>query len=368
MNQQNMYAPNVNGQPMAGTPIGNPNIPYMGQPVNFQGKAGYGYTPTPPIKVTQPVTREESNYLKKTEDQLDMRITKTESIKNSCTHKDPDTGVLALVDIGGGLVKCRVCDEVFHLIEPQNMTEDAIKAKVDEVIDIMQSAKAMYLSAPEQFTTEFYQVISLLKKLPKIFTKSAGDYAKYDIYAASGGVAPVYGQAWATAGDPFAVYNSLLMSTPGGYQQPYGGYYPYNNPYGYQQPVYAPYQQPPQYGQTIPGYQAQQPYGYQATPPAPQPAPQQPVGAEPTYKPQWMTNYVDPITGASINPNTPQPAPQQPYGYQATPTMPNDNPLGYGAPVSQPAPVQAPAPVTPPTSPVPNAGTEDIIQTKKMTI
>ena len=364
MNQQNMYAPPVTGQPMPGTPIGNPNIPYMGQPVNTQGNVGYRYNPVPTSKVTQPVDREKSKYLKQTEDQLDMRITKPESIRNSCTHKDPDTGAMALIDLGGNLVECRVCGERFHLIEPKDMTEEVIKAKVEEVIDILQSAKTMYLNAPEEFVVEFYQVISLLRKLPKIFAKSASDYAKYDVYALSG-VSPAYGQTWAPSGDPFAVYNSLLMSTPGGYQQPpYMGSAAYP-PYGYQQPNYAyPQQQP-----YAPAYQ--QPYGYQATPPAPQPAPpvapvQQPVGPDGYMKPQWMNNYIDPISGANITPPTAAPnpvAPQQPYNNYVAPVNPNDNPLGYGAPqVTNPPP----APITPPATNI--SGTEEVSQTKRMTV
>lgn len=346
MYQQNGYAGQVVNQPV---PNVNPNFNpmYGSSPNPYQWpRVGYGPGPKPFGKVTQPVTKEQSQYILQQEDQLDMRITKPDSIRNSCTHKDPVTGEIALIQNEDGTCTCKVCNARFHMY--YNMDEAVLKEKIDDVIDILQSAKTLYVNAPEDFVREFYQVISLLEKLPKVFAKSATDFVRYENYNGGNNVFPMYGQGWMNQGDPFSAVSGIEHANPGmyntGYYQPgYPGFYPQP---GYYQPAPAPQ----------PGY------GYQATPPQPAPAPQpgqQPV-VDPngTYKPQWMTGYVDPVTGSNIAP----PQAQAPAGYPnynyATPVNPVENPLGYGAPA-------APAPVAPPAAP---AATEDVTQTKVMKV
>lgn len=278
------------------------------------GPQGYGYGPKPTPKFTQPVTAEMSKLIHQQDNALDIKISKTDFIKNQCTHKEPGTGVPSVVQINPedpSLVVCRTCGETFHVMENVN---DEINNLAERLIDVMQTVKLMYVDAPEDFIKEFFQCISLIKKLPKIWEKASSDFTTYEQY--SGNAFPINGSP-----NAFQAVGSMMTVNP----------FP-NMAYG-QPPQPQPYGQP-QYGQ-----------GYGAPQPQPQPQYGMPQGA---VTPSWMQGGYQ--TGA------PQPQygqPQQGYnpypnnGYQAPPPAPNPtgagtvpdqaNPMAYGG---APAPVQ----------------------------
>lgn len=352
-----MYQQNPNyAQP--GQPVGNPNINVFGQQQGFPyATVGYGAGAIPRPKITQPVTNEQSKMIFQQDDQLDMRISKIDSIKNSCTHKDPTTGEVALMSNADGSCTCRVCGETFNL--KYNLKPEDIKPKVDEMIDILQTAKTLYLDAPEEFVREYYQIISLLKKIGVVYDKSSKNFGMYETY--TGNAYSVNGAGYVGGTDPFAAVGSVINSNPVYYGSPYGGYpyggYPQAQPYGYPQ-------QQPMYGQPATPPTAQQP--------APQAAPQQDA-----YRPQWMNpnGYVNPTTGGNIVP------PAQGYQYQGNgyqpmgAAAPIDNPLAYGAaPAPAPTPAQsvaqqpaaqpAPAPAAQPAA----APQGEVTQTKVLQV
>lgn len=321
----------------------------------FNQQMGFGAGPKPQTKATQPVTQEMSRLVYQNDDQLDVKISKIDSIKNQCTHKEPGTGNIALVPNPDGTVTCRTCGETFRLVTDLDGTIDKI---VNDVVDVMQTVKLMYLDAPEEFVKQYFQCITLLKKLPMVYRRSAANFSAHEMY--SGNAYPVYG-GYNPNQNAFAAFNNMMGATP--YSGPTPGYNP-----GFVDPRYG--------------------YGYQATPP------QQPAGY-PNPNVGGVPPQAAPGFAGGYPPQQPQPNPMQqpnPYagggyvtpsftqqGYvnapqpQATPMSgaPNGNPMAYGTPNTGAG--AAPTGNDTTTQPgagsiVPPANADEIQQTKVVTI
>ena len=289
---------------------------------------GYTAANRPQPRFTQPVTNEMSKMVLSTDDELSVKISPTEKIKNMCTHKDPGTGQVALVDDGKDskgrdIVTCRVCGESFHMV----MNPDAeVFDAVEKVRDILQSAKTLYLDIPEEFAKEYFQILTLLDRTPQLFRKAAKNFNQY--YDYSNNPNPVWGNM-----NSFAQVNGMIGGMNMGGIQP--GFYGYANPAFVQT---APMGQQPIYQQPV-----------NTTPTAP-------VAGQPV---QYQYNaYGQPIAAA--------------------PVASNDNPLMYtpAAPVAQPvapapAPGVAPGATTIPVQGAPAAPTQqtgEITQVKSFSV
>lgn len=324
-----------------------------------QNPNGFNAAAKSNVKITQPVTMELSKVLQKEDNMMDMRISKPDSIKNMCTHKNPSTGEAALVDNHDGTFTCKICGETFHLIQdPVNQIEDA----TNMMIDILQTIKFLYISAPEDMVKNYFQIISLLKKAPYLFRKGNESFNNAEAFG-TGGPIPNGMQP-----NVFATVNGMINGInpfQGGFMQPQPYGQPYMN-YGYQAtpPMapqqYAPNQYPNQYA---PG-QYQQPgqMGYVPTNPQATPNPMAPAGGN-TYDPAAMQGTFVPSWANAAN-----------AAYD------NGNPMAYGAPqapvqnVQSPAPIQAPqqqqqaaAPVANEV-PAPTGTSQEITQNKTFTV
>lgn len=298
--------------------------------------AGYTTPNRPQPRFTQPVTQEMSKMIFAQEDDLSVKISPIEKAKNQCTHKFPGTGQLALVEGNDGKVTCRVCGESFHLILDPSAQ---IAKTTEDMRDILQSIKTMYLDIPENFVKEYFQLITLLERAPALFEKAANNFKMYDSYNTSPmGVYPGM--------NSFQQVNGMIggANMGGIVPQPMYGYNP-------AQPGY--YQQP--------GYYSQ-PNGYYNN------APQQGYYQQPVQNPQQTPQQNWPVNAYG------QPVPPAPSAYD-----PSGNPLMYSAPASATAapPVTGPAPsagvapsgnipVQGPSNPQPQNG--EVVQTKSFNV
>ena len=314
----------------------------MYQQMNYgQPQFGVMYGNRPMPKCTQPVTSEMEKLLKQNNDELDIRISNTDKIKNWCTHKEPGTGRLALVENADGTVTCRVCGERFHMVED---TEEQVQQTADHMIDILQTIKAMYLDAPEEFIKNYSQTLSMMRMVTNVYKRASNNFGVYEAYSGNlFNANPGYNTFAAANGilgsfNPLG-YNPMPMNM--GYGQPQAwpqapqGYYP-----GYQQPGYAQQpqawpQQPQQGGWAMPPQNGQQ------------------MGA-PTVP------YVDP--NGQVMPG----APMGPTTMGGNPMMPGFNPLmNTGVPGAN---MTAPAPTGPAVQQPAAPATAEPTQNKQMTV
>ena len=322
--------------------------PAMQQPF-FNGYNGYSYGPRPAPKCTQPVTPELSKMLIQQNDELDIRISNTDKVRNWCTHKEPPTGRLALVENQDGTVTCRVCGETFHIVEDP---EKEIQAISDKAVDIVQTIKTIYVDAPEEFIKNFSQVISMIKKLPDLMKRANKNFGLYEVF--TGSVMPNnpgYNSFQAANGilNGFNVFQPQQM--PMGMGMNMGmGYQPQPQPQAF-------FGQQPPMGQPMMGQQPQQaPAGY----PQQQWA-QPPVMGQPTV-PQ-VDQFGNVIPGQPMMPNGPT-------TMGGAPMAPGYNPMVNTQAV--PGAMTAPVPTGPAqtAAPATDGGypTQEPVQTKQMTV
>lgn len=278
--------------------------PAFAQQQNNGYNYGYGYAAQQPDKAlcTQPLTDEVIAMLKRNNTEaLDVKISQMESYRNSCTHRSKSNGMSTLVPEGNGMVRCTICGAVFRMMDLP--LEDVITIK-DTMINLLQTSKAMFLDIPEEFTTQYYQIISLLDKFPTLWKIANANMGKYENTNPAANVNQ-YGPAFngfnamqnllnGTAYAPFAGQNN-----PAGFQQPNAVPFGYNNPQ--MQPNY--FQQPMQ-----PAYNMQNPVAYGAPGPISQP----PVAPTPGVMPTSQgTTPPAPTATSAATPAAPQEEIQQ---------------------------------------------------------
>lgn len=286
--------------------------------MNTYGPVGYTNAPKPNPRYTQPVTQEMSQMMLRDDDTLSVKISPIEHAKNMCTHKYPGKSAIALVESGkddlGQIVTCRVCGESFHIImdDPKSIALDLQKT-CDHLIDIMQSSKTMYLDIPEDFAKEFYQIMTLVSRVPKVYEKGFKNFNQYDYTNQAQAVYPGM--------NSFQAVGQVIGGAAMGGITPMMGQ-PYNPGFYQPQPGYQPMPQYDQFGNPI---SYQQPAGY---PPQPN-APMGPVGQAPA---------------------------------------PGENPFMYNAPPAPQAPAAGVNPVAPGQPQPPVTQTGDIVQNKAFSV
>lgn len=340
------------------------------QQPTFGGYPGYMYTPRPAPRYTQPVTAELAKLLMQSNDELDIRISNAEKIRNWCTHKEPGTGRVALVPNADGTVTCRTCGTTFRLISDEVIKDLAANGKIQTVedvqnlaIDIVQTIKVMYTDIPEEFLKNFSQVITIMGKIYDLFKRGSKSFNMIEAF--TGNIMPT-----GVGMNAFQVANGMMNMTVGmPFGAPMGGFYgnpgyPMNGmpqatmPMGGMQMPQQPMAQPGMPVNGVPGYS----YGWGM--------PQQPMAGVPTvdargnvYPPQQQM------------PNGPTTMNGQPIVSGYNPFMDGGNltqsgPGMMSAPVNQqPAPqAQVPQPAPAPAPAVDGIAMSEPTQTKQMIV
>jgi len=129
----------------------------------------------PQAKFTQPLSKEDIAKLRNKGGGLSLTIDETELLKSYCTHKQD--GVIVLNKQADGSLICPICGETFNEV---NMDESGVREAVNIVTDILQNVKTFWIDVPEQSAKEYYPIIPLLQKLPKVYKVALDNFAKYE--------------------------------------------------------------------------------------------------------------------------------------------------------------------------------------------
>ena len=267
----------------------------------FPGNGMIPNTQTQP-KTVNWLSAEQIASLQKGLSQFSLSVDPQDLIKGQCNHYT-STGASALIadQDGSGGCTCSICGTHFT---PREYSNEEITTSVDNILDVLNTIKVMYLSIDPHAATEYFQIIPFIQKIPALYNIAINDFKKYE---------GVDNFVQGSNQNPFNIFS--MMTVPGYgmgmMQQPNYGYAPQMPQ---QQPMYNGF------AQQNPGFNPV--YGQQM--------PQQPV-----YQP--MNN------GYSMNP-TGAAAPQPAYGYSQAQqqnyinsNMPNAmNPTGAAAPAAAP--------------------------------
>ena len=153
---------------------------YAQNPMSYANPYGttYAVAGRPQAKNSQPLTQEEINHLKSMSgaENLDIKVSTDDLLIAKCTHREK-SGASSLINVGGNRWRCTICGQEFNMFD--GTVEDVANA-VNSMVDILQTAKTIYLDAPDNLTAQYYQQIPLLQKLPKIFQASLNNFSKYE--------------------------------------------------------------------------------------------------------------------------------------------------------------------------------------------
>ena len=289
-------------------------------PNNMGGYAPSGYVqqPIPVQKSKNVLTNEEIKSIRQNGDSFSLGLTADESLRGICFHKD-ENGVETLRDNGDGTVTCTICG---HRFDPlQNCTQEDIQMYVDNITDVLQTIKLLYIDMPTEAAREYFQIIPLIQKIPKLFKIASDNFNRHENYN---------GYRYNGAPNTINLYQMLSSGaiSPGFAQQGY-------MPNGYAQ---QPYQAYPQQGYGAP---IQQPYQQMQA---------NPFGGYGTAPMQPQGGYQPTTTGFGYTPNQTS-LNNAPVG--TLPQIPNNANVAY----TQQQPLAAPTPTTVQTVDAP-AGTQ----------
>ena len=199
---------------------------------DFGSGMGYGRQQMPQAKMTQPLTAEQIQTLRKKTGGFTLDIPEIEFIRAKCTHKE--NGAFTLLDNRDGTVTCTICQETFRLAD--FTPEEAIEITTN-FIDLFQSTKTYFLDIPDVYISAIADILPIVKQLPELYKLAQSNFSRnengFNNFSNRGNM------------NGFNLLNNLLSpggyGPQGGYQQPQYNYAPQQN--YYQPQNYAPQQQ-----------------------------------------------------------------------------------------------------------------------------
>ena len=255
------------------------------------------------------LTPDQISKIKKRIAQFDLSVSDDAILRGNCNHYNTDgTPAIYPDKDGSGGYTCAICGTHFNM---RDFSPEDVKNSVENVLDILNTIKVMYLSVDPTAATDYFQIIPFIEKIPKLYEVATNDFSRYD------------------NADEF---------TRSGNQNSFNLFYAMNNPgsfgygYGYNMPQQAPYGMPPQQpmGQPMnPGFNPM--YGAQQ-PQAPYGMPQQ------GYQPQTQGFAMNPQGAAA-----PQQTQVYPGGYQQAPAQQTQQTAPQSVANNMPVQPQAPA-------------------------
>lgn len=152
-----------------------PNVNQFGQPIT-QGPIGINGAPMK-LNATNPLGANRINeMLKNGKGAPNLQITEEDYDKAICTHRDT-TGSSRVVQMGDGKVRCEICGAEFALTDSASIED--IKIATENMHNVMNTAKVMWLDVPDQVAVEMFQVLAVIDKVPQLYEIATSRLQKY---------------------------------------------------------------------------------------------------------------------------------------------------------------------------------------------
>ena len=216
------------------------------------------------------LTPDKLALLRKGVAKFNLSVSDEELARGQCNHMSNGRSALIPDADGSGGYTCSICGTHMNVREFSN---EEVKNATDNILDILNMVKITYLSLDPSTALEYFQIIPLIEKIPKLFEIAMNDFKRYD-----------NSTSFVQGGNqnPFTLFNSIVGPGFGGgfmnvQPQGYYGNQQFNAaPQQYGAPAQYNTAMNPMYGQYQPqqmGYQPQAVNAYQQ--------PQQPMGYQP---------------------------------------------------------------------------------------
>lgn len=138
-----------------------------------------GVQPQNAPKIKNNLTQEEIMRLVQKDNQFTLALTEVEKLRAACNHRWADGTQDSIVeDPVTGICTCQICGYQFEPIA-ENTDKETLEEYVKNILDVLQTIKLLYIEMPEDVAREFFMVIPLIEKIPKLFERACSVYNKY---------------------------------------------------------------------------------------------------------------------------------------------------------------------------------------------
>jgi len=153
---------------------------YYGQQPMMMG-TGYQWGPTQQqTKQMNVLTADEIQTLMKTENKFTLALTQTEKLKAACNHRRADGLGDTLVENADGTITCQICGYTFKPVDPASSGEEYLNGAVEEIVDILQTIKMLWIDVDPKVMREYTQIIPLIEKIPQLYNIAAKNYSNHE--------------------------------------------------------------------------------------------------------------------------------------------------------------------------------------------
>lgn len=145
-----------------------PNNFWQGQSVNVDTRS-----------FCQTLTEDEIKALTQAQDEFTLGITKEEQLRAICMHRDlQGHSMLDTTSNILGEAKCKICGETFNIVD--SCTDQDIEDAVNNLLDVLQTTKTLYVDMPVEAARKFYTIIAMLKKVPALYKIASENFTKHE--------------------------------------------------------------------------------------------------------------------------------------------------------------------------------------------
>ena len=170
----------------------------------YGGGFQYGMQQQPVRKWTNPLTKEQEQVLKQKSPAWTLEVPESQLLQSKCTHRDTVNHRFSVVPNEDGSYTCTKCGKTFFIVQK---SPQEIETYVNGIVDILETAKMLYVDMPDDAITTYYQMIPFLEKLPKIYETAASNFEQ--LTSAGGTV-----QQANMFGSPFGMLSNVVGATP----------------------------------------------------------------------------------------------------------------------------------------------------------
>ena len=153
----------------------------MGMGVGVPQGTGFqfnGMQPNQTPVIRNFLNQEEINRLIQKENQFSLAISETDQLRATCNHRFND-GRDAIVTNAEGRCVCQICGYEFDPLD-ESTNANTLNEVVKTTLDVLQTIKLFYLDMAPEVAKQYFQIIPLIEKIPKLFEMAVKSYSKYE--------------------------------------------------------------------------------------------------------------------------------------------------------------------------------------------
>jgi hypothetical protein len=139
---------------------------------------GYQFNVQPPAKMTNPLMAQARDMIKAGAANS-LTITQDDLNKGICTHRLEDKFTTHPTNNSDkpNEVHCDICDDTFEVVA--DVTNEQVENALDNAYNVLSTMKMMYPTMPDKLTTDFFQILPVIRNAKKLWKISCNEFQKY---------------------------------------------------------------------------------------------------------------------------------------------------------------------------------------------